>query len=54
MDCDTLRDDQWERIKVFVPGGTARTADEQRRRLAWVGVNGGWISGQCGGVKAGH
>ena len=22
MDCDTLRDDQWERIKEFVPGGT--------------------------------
>ncbi|URK86169.1 IS5 family transposase (plasmid) [Rhizobium sp. RCAM05350] len=22
MDCDTLRDDQWERIKGFVPGGT--------------------------------
>ena len=22
MDCDALRDDQWERIKRFVPGGT--------------------------------
>ncbi|PRD40372.1 IS5/IS1182 family transposase [Phyllobacterium phragmitis] len=22
MDCDVLRDDQWERIKAFVPGGT--------------------------------
>jgi len=22
MDCDALRDDQWERIKSFVPGGT--------------------------------
>lgn len=22
MDCDALRDDQWERIKAFVPGGT--------------------------------
>ena len=22
MDCDALRDDQWERIKGFVPGGT--------------------------------
>ena len=22
MDCDVLRDDQWERIKSFVPGGT--------------------------------
>lgn len=22
MDCDGLRDDQWERIKGFVPGGT--------------------------------
>ena len=22
MDCDALRDDQWERIKDFVPGGT--------------------------------
>lgn len=21
MDCDALRDDQWERIKGFVPGG---------------------------------
>ncbi len=22
MDCDGLRDDQWERVKGFVPGGT--------------------------------
>lgn len=22
MDCDALRDDPWERIKGFVPGGT--------------------------------
>ena len=22
MDCDALRDDQWERLKGFVPGGT--------------------------------
>ena len=22
MDCDALRDDQWERIKGFMPGGT--------------------------------
>ena len=22
MDCDALRDDQWERIKSLVPGGT--------------------------------
>ncbi len=22
MDCDALRDDQWERLKSFVPGGT--------------------------------
>lgn len=22
MDCDALRDDQWERVKGFVPGGT--------------------------------
>lgn len=22
MDCDALRDDQWDRIKEFVPGGT--------------------------------
>ena len=22
MDCDALRDDQWERIRGFVPGGT--------------------------------
>lgn len=22
MDCDGLRDDQWERLKSFVPGGT--------------------------------
>jgi hypothetical protein len=22
MDCDALRDDQWDRIKGFVPGGT--------------------------------
>ncbi len=22
MDCDALRDDQWDRIKMFVPGGT--------------------------------
>ncbi|NKM00921.1 IS5/IS1182 family transposase, partial [Rhizobium leguminosarum bv. viciae] len=21
MDCDALRDDQWERIRGFVPGG---------------------------------
>ena len=32
MDCDALRDDQWERIKEFVPGGTkgqARAAHRQ-------------------------
>src|SRR5262245_49055117 len=22
MDCDALRDDQWDRLKGFVPGGT--------------------------------
>jgi hypothetical protein len=21
MDCDALRDDQWERLREFVPGG---------------------------------
>ena len=24
MDCDTLRDDQWDRIKGFVPGAAPR------------------------------
>jgi len=29
MDCDALRDDQWERIRGFVPGGTKGKRDNR-------------------------
>ncbi|MBP6112257.1 MAG: IS5 family transposase [Sphingobium sp.] len=47
MDCDTLRDDQWERIKVFVPGGTKgkRGPRTDNRKfldaLLWMARSGG-------------
>ncbi|WP_339158602.1 IS5 family transposase [Methylobacterium bullatum] len=47
MDCDALRDDQWERIKDFVPGGTRgkRGPRTDNRRfldaLLWMARSGG-------------
>jgi transposase len=47
MDCDALRDDQWERIKGFVPGGTKgkRGPRTDNRRfldaLLWMARSGG-------------
>src|SRR5690606_22775112 len=47
MDCDALRDDQWERIKGFVPGGTKgkRGPRTNNRRfldaLLWLARSGG-------------
>ena len=47
MDCDALRDDQWERIKGFVPGGTkgkrGPRADNRRflDALLWMARSGG-------------
>ena len=47
MDCDVLRDDQWERIKGFVPGGTkgkrGPRADNRRflNALLWMARSGG-------------
>jgi transposase len=47
MDCDALRDDQWERIKGFVPGGTRgkRGPRTNNRRfldaLLWMARSGG-------------
>jgi transposase len=47
MDCDGLRDDQWERIKAFVPGGTKgrrgpRTDNRKfLNALLWMARSGG-------------
>ena len=47
MDCDALRDDQWERIRGFVPGGTKgkRGPRTNNRRfldaLLWMARSGG-------------
>jgi transposase len=47
MDCDALREDQWERIKGFVPGGTKgeRGPRTDNRRfldaLLWMARSGG-------------
>ena len=47
MDCDALRDDQWERIRNFVPGGTKgkRGPRTDNRRflnaLLWMARSGG-------------
>jgi transposase len=47
MDCDALRDDQWERIQGFVPGGTKgrRGPRSNNRRflnaLLWMARSGG-------------
>jgi transposase len=47
MDCDALRDDQWERLKGFVPGGTKgkRGPRTDNRRflnaLLWMARSGG-------------
>ena len=47
MDCDALRDDQWERIRGFVPGGTKgkRGPRTDNRRflnaLLWMARSGG-------------
>lgn len=47
MDCDALRDDQWERIKSFVPGGTKgkrgpRTDNRKfLNALLWMARSGG-------------
>ncbi|WP_319796840.1 IS5 family transposase [Nitrobacter sp.] len=47
MDCDALRDDQWERIKSFVPGGTKgkRGPRTNNRKfldaLLWMARSGG-------------
>jgi transposase len=47
MDCDALRDDQWERIKGFVPGGTKgkRGPRTDNRKfldgLLWMARSGG-------------
>jgi transposase len=47
MDCDVLRDDQWERIRGFVPGGTKgkRGPRTDNRKfldaLLWMARSGG-------------
>ena len=47
MDCDRLRDDQWERLKAFVPGGRKgkRGPRTDNRRflnaLLWMARSGG-------------
>ncbi len=47
MDCDALRDDQWDRIKGFVPGGTKgkRGPRTDNRKfldaLLWMARSGG-------------
>ncbi len=47
MDCDALRDDQWERLKDFVPGGRrgkrGPRADNRRflDALLWMARSGG-------------
>ncbi|WP_316214217.1 IS5 family transposase [Bradyrhizobium sp. SZCCHNR2032] len=47
MDCDALRDDQWERVRGFVPGGTKgkRGPRTDNRRfldaLLWMARSGG-------------
>ena len=47
MDCDALRDDQWKRIKGFMPGGTKgkRGPRAENRRfldaLLWMARSGG-------------
>ena len=47
MDCDALRDDQWERLKEFVPGGRKgkRGPRTDNRRflnaLLWMARSGG-------------
>jgi transposase len=47
MDCDELRDDQWERIRGFVPGGTKgkrgpRTDNRKfLNALLWMARSGG-------------
>ncbi|WP_156938253.1 transposase, partial [Mesorhizobium sp. WSM3626] len=47
MDCDALREDQWERIKGFVPGGTKgkRGPRTDNRKfldaLLWMARSGG-------------
>lgn len=48
MDCDALRDDQWDRIKGFVPGGTKGKRDPRTNNrlllldaLLWMARSGG-------------
>ena len=57
MDCDALRDDQWERLKEFVPGGRKgkrgpRTDDRRfLNALLWMARSGArWrdLPGQLG------
>ena len=57
MDCDTLRDDQWERIKAFVPGGTKgkRGPRTDNRKfldaLLWMARSGCSLAGFAGAVR---
>lgn len=50
MDCDALRDDQWDRIKWFVPGGAKgkRGPRTDNRKfldaLLWMAHSGGVIA----------
>lgn len=53
MDCAALRDDQWERIKGFVPGGTKgkrgpRTDNRKLNALLWMARSGGRWRGPAG------
>lgn len=61
MDCDGLRDDQWERIKGFMPGGTKgkRGPRTNNRRfvdaLLWMARSGGrWrdLPGRLGDYRS--
>lgn len=40
MDCGALRDDPWERIKAFVPGGTKGKHGQRTHNLSAVSANG--------------
>ncbi|WP_352642769.1 transposase [Mesorhizobium sp. M0520] len=58
MDCDALRDDQWDRIKGLVPGGTkGKRGPRTNNRLfldalLWMARSGGrWHASRSGSFK---
>jgi hypothetical protein len=54
MDCDELRDDQWERLKALVPGGAKASGVREQTTAGFSTLCFGWRARADDGVTCLH